>query len=592
MVVLTLFAVLAGAGTAVSPCVLPILPALLSAGAIGGRRRPLGIVVGLSLTFTLSVVGFASAIGNAGLGDTTLHTLAIVALIVFGVVLLIPAVSARLEAPLSRLARFGPRSRGSGFWSGMAVGGALGFVYLPCAGPILAAVIAVSASHGVSLRLFILALAYALGSALVLLALTLGGRRLFDRVRRAGRGPALQRAVGVVMVLTGVLMFTNLDNNLRVALAGTFLGDPTQGLENSSAIQSRLNSLRGRSRFDSSTASAAAPTHAAVASSVAIPGVQTPALPTLGQAPNFVGNQRWFNTPGGRPLTLAGLRGRVVLVNFWTYTCINCLRTLPYLKAWDQRYRSSGLTIVGVHTPEFSFEHDASNVASAIASDGIRYPVVQDNNYATWNAWGNQYWPAEYLIDAHGNVRHTQFGEGDYDGSEAAIRALLAQAGHTRLPPPIDAADDEPSPQVQTPETYLDPQRGKGWLPHPLRPGSAVLPGVHGAIPMSGFALAGAWTVHRLEGSTAGPGASIEVGFQAQRVYIVLSPPTGRSGRMTVLLNGHAVGAGSAGTDVHNGTVPVTSQRLYNVIALPRVEQGRLTLRLSAGITGYSFTFG
>src|SRR5713226_4638371 len=205
MIVLVGFAVLAGAGTALSPCVLPVLPALLSAGGVGGRRRPLGIVLGLSVTFTVTIVGVAKVVDGVGLGSDPLRDLAIVVLLVFGLALLMPRLTERIEAPLSRLARFGPRSSGHGFASGLLVGGALGFVYTPCASPILAAVISVSAASGKTIAI---ALAYAAGSAVVLLLITLGGRRLFERVRSAGRGPQLQRALGVVMILTAVAIIT------------------------------------------------------------------------------------------------------------------------------------------------------------------------------------------------------------------------------------------------------------------------------------------------------------------------------------------------------------------------------------------------
>ncbi len=586
VLILSLFALLAGAGTAVSPCVLPILPALLSAGAVGGRRRPLGIVVGLALTFWLTVVGFASAVGSSGLGHSALRTLAIVMLAGFGAVLLVPALAARIEAPLSRLARLGPRTRGEGFWSGVGVGGALGFVYLPCAGPILAAVIAVSASKGPSLRTVVIAAAYALGSAVVLLGLALGGRRLFARVRRGASGPGLGRAVGVVMLLTAAVMVAGLDDRLRTALAGTTLGDPARALESSHAAATRLASLGGRARF----AEPATPAEGASTSAVAMPGVPTPALTVLGPAPDFTGTQRWFNTPGGSPLSLAALRGRVVLVDFWTYTCINCLRTLPYLTAWDQRYRNSGLTIVGVHTPEFDFEHDAGNVAAAVRDHGIHYPVAQDNDYATWNAWGNQYWPAEYLIDAVGNVRHVSLGEGDYASSEAAIRTLLVQAGHPNLPPPVHVSAVTPSEATQTPETYLDPARGKGWTP-PLTAGTRTYRAPEADPGTNRFGLGGSWLV-RKEGSVAGRGARIEAGVAARRTYLVLSPPAGGTGRVGVELDGRPVGPQSAGTDAPGGVVSVDRQRLYELVDLPRVQRRHLTLRLSPGTAAYSFTFG
>src|SRR5204862_6805018 len=247
------------------------------------------------------------------------------------------------------------------------------------------------------------------------------GRKLADRIRRAGRGPVVQRAVGVVMVLTALAVATDLDVRFQTTLAThfpSFVVDPTRGIERSSAAQRRLAQLRGRPRFD--------PTASARPAADVM-------LPVLGTAPDFVGTQRWFNTAGGRPLTLAALHGKVVLVDFWTYTCINCLRTLPYVKAWSERYRRDGLVVVGVHTPEFQFEHDASNVAEAIRANGLHYPVAQDNDYATWNAWDNQSWPAKYLIDAQGRVRYAHIGEGEYGETEDAIRSLLRERGDARL---------------------------------------------------------------------------------------------------------------------------------------------------------------
>src|SRR6185437_11614001 len=371
MVVLLSFAFLAGAGTALSPCVLPVLPALLSAGAAGGRRRPLGVVLGLSVTFTVTIVGVASVVDGVGLGSDPLRVLAIAVLLVFGFALLMPAVSARLEAPLSRLGRFGPKGTGDGCWSGLVVGGALGFVYTPCASPILAAVISVSAASG---RTIVLAIAYAAGSALVLLALTLGGRSLFVRVRRAGRGDVLQRAMGVVMILTAVAILANLDVNFDQLIAEKIPDvNLTAGIECSQAVTSRLHEITGhRQRFAPANGSSACGGSAgsvAVASRGASAAALLAAarkLPELGMAPGFTETEQWFNTPRGRPLSLPALRGRVVLVDFWTYTCINCIRTLPYLKAWDTAYRSKGLTIVGVETPEFAFEHDAGNVRNAV----------------------------------------------------------------------------------------------------------------------------------------------------------------------------------------------------------------------------------
>ena len=564
MLVLIAFAAVAGAGTAVSPCVLPVLPALLSAGATGGRRRPVGVVTGLVATFTLTVVGVASVVHGVGLAGGFLRTLAILVLLGFGVSLVVPALSARLEAPLSRLARFGPRSTGVGFWSGIVVGAAFGLVYAPCAGPILAAVISVSASRGTSAELVAIALAYGLGSGAVLLALAWGGRRVADRVRAAGRGPGLQRALGGVMVLTAALMFAMVDVRFEQALANHFPDiTPTAGLESSHAVGRRLADLRGHPKFQSRTSSPAG----------------APRLEDLGAAPEFTGTQRWFNTPGDRPLSLGSLRGRVVLVDFWTYTCINCLRTLPFLKGLDAKYRNDGLTIVGVHTPEFSFEHDAGNVAGAIASNGLRYPVAQDNDYATWNAYGNQYWPAEYLIDARGHVRHTTFGEGGYRETERAIRALLAEAGHHDLGGMAQGRAIVPSAAEATPETYLGAARSDGWVGIPPSPGRHNYPAV-GGLGLNEFALSGTWGVTG-QSATAVRDSRIDVAFQAAHVYLVLSSGANRPRPLQVLLDGRPI-----------RTVTVRAQRLYELVSLPTAQQHRLTLRFAPGLAGYAFTFG
>jgi len=594
MALLLLFAFVAGAGTAVSPCVLPVLPALLSVSAAGGRRRPLGVVLGLAITFTFATVALASLVKGVGVSGGLARTLAVMVLLAAGASLLVPGVAERLEAPLARLGRLGPRSRGTGFWSGIGVGGALGFVYAPCAGPILAAVVAVSASRGTSATLVLVALAYALGSSAVLLALALGGRRLLDRVRRAGRGPAVQRGLGVVLLLTAVAMLIQLDVRFETALARhvpAFLVDPTRGLESSGAVSRRLADLRGRGRFDSAgSARVASP---ATVASAAPAGVKTPALPDLGPAPDFMRTGHWFNTPGSRPLSMAGLRGRVVLVDFWTYTCINCLRTLPFVRALDERYRSSGLTVVGVHTPEFSFERNTQNVGEAIARNGLRYPVAQDNGYGTWDAYGNQYWPAEYLSDAHGEVRHTQFGEGDYKQSEAAVRALLLEAGARTLPPPVTAHAEVPSSNLATPETYLGAaHHGERFVPAPPERGTHVYPGPGGSLRTSGFALTGRWRVSGEAATAAGAGARIDARFQAQKVYLVLSSDGGRPQPVRVLLDGRPARAGSAGRDAPGGRALVKGQRLYELVALRAPGSHRLTLDVPPGVSGYAFTFG
>jgi cytochrome c biogenesis protein CcdA/thiol-disulfide isomerase/thioredoxin len=595
MIVLLSFALLAGAGTALSPCVLPVLPALLSAGGVGGRRRPLGIVIGLSITFTVTIVGIANVVDGVGLGSDPLRDVAVVVLIAFGLALLMPSVAARLEAPLSRLARFGPRTTGDGFASGLLVGAALGFVYTPCASPILAAVISVSAASGKTIAI---ALAYALGSAVVLLALSLGGRRLFDRVRKAGRGPLLQRTLGTIMILTAVAILTNLDVNFDQLVAEKIPDvNLTASLECSKTVTGRLHEITGRqakivaANGSSSCGGSTTTVHpAAKDASQATLLADAQKLPNQFAAPEFTDTEDWFNTPGNRPLTLASLRGRVVLVDFWTYTCINCIRTLPYLKAWDAAYRKDGLTIVGVETPEFAFEKEASNVEDAISQFGLRYPIVQDNEMGTWNAYDNEYWPADYLIDAHGQVRYATFGEGDYDQTETAIRALLAEAGH-QVGAKSHPTDVIKPTEVATPETYLGTNRAEGWVNGPISGAHDYGPPPTSELAVNDFAYSGTWNIAG-QPAEAVSNAGIDLDFYAKNAYLVLSSPGEHPLPVQVLLDGHPISPADAGADVHNGVVTVRRQRLYWLVSLKRDERHRLSLRFADGVTGYAFTFG
>jgi cytochrome c biogenesis protein CcdA/thiol-disulfide isomerase/thioredoxin len=565
MLLLMVFALVVGAGTAVSPCVLPVLPAMLSASGSGGRRRPLGIVLGLTTTFAITIIGIAKVVGNVGLGADPLRDVAIAVLIVFGLALVIPQLGERLERPLAAFSRLGPRTRGDGFASGLLVGGALGFVYTPCAGPILTAVISVSAASG---RAVAVGLAYAVGTGLMLLALTLGGRRVLDRLRGSGRAAIVQRSLGVVMVATAIVLATMLDVKLDQWIAQNIPNvNITAFVDNSSTVSKRLAEVRTHKVKFAPTAT--------------LPGVATPPLKPLGTAPQFVGTEDWFNTPGDRPLTLTGLRGRVVLIDFWTYTCINCIRTLPYLEAWDAKYASKGLTIIGVESPEFPFEKDAGNVADAIKQFGIHYPVVQDNNLDTWNAWANEYWPADYLIDKTGEVRYATFGEGDYTTTEAAIRALLAQAGAKDLGAGAKAHGViVPSQSPVTAETYLGTARAADWIENEPQFGTHTYLAPNYTMAVSDFAYGGTWTIGNQQ-ALAGADATIDADVQAKNVYIVLSPPAHGSGSVSVFVDGH-----------HTTTLNVTGQRLYQVAHFATDSRHSIHLEFAAGTSGYSFTFG
>src|SRR3954462_3706746 len=546
MVLLILFAFVAGVGTALSPCVLPVLPIALSAGVTGGRRRPLGIVTGLALSFTFVTVALVYVIHALGLPNDLLRTVAIVGLILFGLALAIPPIGDRLEAWLQRIAPARSRKRrGDGFGSGLLVGFGLGAVYTPCAGPILAGVITLSASQTFTAGRLATALAYGVGSAVALYFLMIGGRKLTRRLsKRSGR---FQQGLGAVMVAVAVLMALNLDVRFQNAIASdlpSFLVNPTGDLEKSGSVKKQLAGVRGSAA--GKPGGAETPDHP-----------NTSSLPKLGAAPAIQGTQQWFNTPGDKPLSLASLRrhNRVVLVDFWTYTCINCIRTLPQLKAWDAKYRKAGLTIIGVHTPEFPFEKDAGNVRSAIAQNGIRYPVAQDNDYATWNAYGNQYWPAHYLIDANGQVRYAHFGEGKYQETERAIRALLEEAGEGTGLGGTSRPNMEKPTSLATPETYLGSQRAERFDNGLIRDGVHDYGGSSKAPRPDHLAYRGVWKISP-DGAEAGAGARLLLNFRAREVSLVLGSRD-RPRAMKVLLDGKPVTAANAGPDVHGGVVRV-----------------------------------
>ena len=577
MALLMVFALIAGAGTALSPCVLPVLPALLAAGATGARRRPLGVVTGLALSFTFATVALVYVIEALGLPDDLVRNLAIAVLIAFGLSLLVPPLGDRIEAAISRMTPAPARPRGEGLGSGIAIGASLGLVYAPCAGPILAGVITVSASQEFTAGKLAVAFAYAVGSAIVLYALLLGGRSLAGRLA-AFRG-RVQVAMGAVMVAAAGLMLADVDTRFQTAIADdlpSFLVNPTGGIEESAAVSDDLATLSGHRAVESGAAEAD----------------RGAKLPRLGAAPDFTDTQRWFNTPGGRALSIPELtsQGKVVLLDFWTYTCINCLRTLPYLKSWDSAYRHDGLVIVGVHTPEFAFEKDAGNVERAIADNEIRYPVVQDNEYGTWTAYGNQYWPAKYLIGTDGQVRYVHFGEGAYETTEAAIRSLLVEAGNTRLGAGAHASAETADPELRTPETYLGYERADGFVTAPRPRISTYAAPAAGALDLNQFAYGGTWRVGP-ESATAIRRATVSLSFQARRVFLVLGSARG-SGQVRVLLDGKPIAEDAAGDDVSGAKATVTHQRLYRLVDLPGAGRHTLELHFDPGISGYAFTFG
>jgi cytochrome c biogenesis protein CcdA/thiol-disulfide isomerase/thioredoxin len=559
---LTLIAVAAVAGLAtfLSPCVLPVLPVVAAASTTGGRRRPLGIAAGLAGAFVVFTLLASRALSALGLPQDLLRNIAIGLLAVAGVALLVPAAGealGRVFQPLASRAG-GGLARGDGFWSGVALGAGLALVWTPCAGPILAAVTALSAERRISAELIAITAAYAAGAALPLFALALLGHRAagyLAGVRRTGL--VVRRASGLVLVAAAYLFTTDIPTQLAASAPGYV--SAIQKVERAHGVAGDLRHL---------TASAAnAP--AAVAA-----GTSPDTLRDYGPAPDFARVTTWINS---RPLTLGKLRGKVVLVDFWTYSCVNCIRTLPYLKAWYARYHRDGLVIVGVHTPEFAFEHVVSNVRRAVREHGIRYPVAVDDRYGTWDAWANQYWPADYLIDRNGDVRDAHFGEGAYAQTEADIRTLLGE--RAQGPPARAKGAIAPSPQVQTPETYLGTSRAQGYTQQ-LHPNADFDYGPQTSARPNTIALAGHWRVesHQI---VAGAHARLVFEYVAPRIYVVAAPP--------------GVGPATLGVSVDGSpraSVRVPDDDLYQLAHMPDAGPHQLVLSVPAGTSLYSFTFG
>jgi cytochrome c biogenesis protein CcdA/thiol-disulfide isomerase/thioredoxin len=540
MLLLLAIGFVAGVVTALSPCVLPVLPIVLAGGATG--RRPLAIVAGIVLSFTVFTLFAAWLLDLLGLPDDLLRNLAIALLFLVALSLLVPQVAEWLARPLQFLTRRSGGDKGGGF----LLGASLGLVFVPCAGPVLAAVTVIAARRDVGLDSLLLTLAYAVGAAVPMLAIAFAGQRAARAFR--ANATTVRRVSGVLVAGAALAIAFGVDRNLQTALPG-YTESLQQRFERSEAAQRELRELTG-GRDPEAT------------------GGGTETLEDYGPAPDFHGVTRWLNS---EPLTLRGLRNRVVLVDFWTYSCINCLRTLPYIRAWDERYRDAGLTIVGVHSPEFAFERVESNVRENVRKLGVRYPVALDNDFVTWQSWRNQYWPAKYLIDKRGHVRYYHFGEGDYAETEEAIRTLLG----ADAPDASGLADKSPHGQV-TPESYVGYERfdrNGGDRIVKDKPYAYTFPR---GLSENELALSGIWTVQG-ERAVAGLSAGLRMQYRARDVYLVL---TG-TGTVEVLVDGK-----------RERLVRVRADRLYTLVDRPRIGDHLLELHFTPGLAAYAFTFG
>ena len=554
---LVLIGLVGGIITGLSPCVLPVLPVVFLGGgsvepdAEPARRRPYLVVLGLTLSFAVFTLFGSLILASLHLPGDAIRWLGLALLVLVGLGLLVPPLGHLMERPFYR---FPQRALGTGR-NGFLLGIALGAVFVPCAGPVLAAITVAGATGHVGLRTVGLTLGFAVGTAIPLLAFALAGRGMTRHLGAFRRHQGAFRAIsGVVVIVLAVALTFNLSDIVQRDIPNW-----TQALGNSLE--------KGASAPKAGGAALQACQLAAMYGGSG--------LEKCGPAPAFSGIQQWLNTPGGRPVTLASLRGKVVLVDFWAYSCINCQRELPHVEAWAKNYAADGFEVVGVHTPEYAFEHVPSNVAAGVRRLGLTFPVALDNSDDTWTAYDNQSWPAAYLIDAHGQIRHVSIGEGDYAGEEQLIRQLLG-AAHPglALPRATDVPDTTPVDPAQTPETYLGAERQQGYAGRTGYATGQFTPPA--TLPANSFALAGSWTIGQ-ESITAGQDAGISLAFHASSVYL----DVGGTGTLTV-------SAGGTNTVIRVSGAP----DIYTVATEQPARDGTVTIRLSPGLQAYSFTFG
>jgi cytochrome c biogenesis protein CcdA/thiol-disulfide isomerase/thioredoxin len=550
VLILVPIAFAAGVITAFTPCILPVLPIVLAGGAGGTTRRPYAIAAGLVTTFTAFLLAGAWLWGLLGISAKHQIQIGAALLLLLALTLVVPKVGELMERPFL----FATRRRAGDLGGGFFLGASLGLVFIPCGGPVLATLTANVATDRVGGWIVAIAIAYAAGVALPLLAIASGSRSLAARFRQ--RAQAVRIAGGVLMAAAAVVIYQGWAESLQTKVP-VYAQWVQNAIEGTSAAKNRLDRLGGESK------------PVFVSRRQLVGNVP---LKDYGAAPDVREISAWINS---RPLTVPSLRGKVVLVDFWTYSCINCLRTLPYLKAWDARYRTKGLVILGVHTPEFAFEHDRGNVSAAVKRLGIRYPVALDNRYGTWKAYSNNYWPADYLVDQTGRVRHVHFGEGDYAQTERNIRLLLGAGRARRLPQPGRDVDSTPR-ELRTPESYLGYLRIGNYAGSPLRTDRPATYRFPASLTQDSYAYAGLWEVEG-ERIVAGDNARLRLHFQARTVHLVL---TGR-GIVTVKLNGKP-----------QRTVRIAGDRLYTLLTQDRASAGLLELGLSHGLAAYAFTFG
>jgi len=556
---IALIGFLGGLITGISPCILPVLPVVFFSGAGGSSAaRPYLVIAGLACSFSVVTLAGSALLSALHLPQDAIRWAALVTLTVIGLGLIFPPLQHLIERPFARIPQrqIGLNTLSA---SGFGLGLTLGALYVPCAGPVLAAIVVAGGTASVGVATLVLTATFAVGTALPLLAFALAGRRVAQRVtafRRRRR--AIQVVGGITMIVLAVALVFNLPAMLQRAVP-----DYTAAMQKGIGA----NDIRHKLNLGAS------------AGQLADCAEGSDQLQQCGPAPAIKGIAQWLNTPGGAPIDLASLRGKVVLIDFWAYSCINCQRAIGHVVDWYNRYKD-GFVVVGVHTPEYAFERVTGNVASGAAALHITYPIALDNDYATWNNYQNLYWPGEYLIDASGAVRHTKFGEGDYDGTEKLIRQLLVAADpDIRLPPPVKSVDTTPRTRL-TPETYLGVGKtGNYGGGGDYRVGTATF-GYPAKLTDDKFALHGRWALDD-QGATADSNDSaIRLNYTAKDVYAVVAG----TGTITVTRDQKTTTTSISGA-------PTLHQIVGNNIGAS-AHRDQLDMRVSKGLQVFSFTFG
>ncbi len=555
MFLLVFYSFLAGIVTILSPCILPVLPIVLSVSVSSKNlfKKQIGTITGFIASFTFFTLFLSSLVSISNISPNTLRNFSILIIAVLGLTMLSTTAQIFIEKIFSALANKVPQfsGQGDGFWTGFLVGLSLGLIWTPCVGPILASVITLALSGTVTLNVFLITFFYALGTAIPMFAVMVGGSKFISKIPSLAKNSGkIQKAFGLLTIFISLALYKNWDRNFQSYILDRF---PSYG--------SSLTKIEEKG--DTSL----------ITGVVRLGQNSSESLPIIKKAPEIVAGGQWFNAD---PLSLTtNLKGKVILIDFWTYTCVNCIRTLPYLKSWHEKYNDQGLVIIGVHAPEFEFEKDPENLAEAITDFQIKYPVVQDNNFSTWRAYNNSYWPAKYLVDGQGNLRYYHFGEGSYNKTEKAIQDLLTELGAT---PSGQINNTEYKNFAQTPEIYLG--FGRGDVGYQTKKETYQIQTAPKDIGKNQVGYNGNWLFSE-EFAQSDQSSELLLNFSAKDVFLVMQP-VAKTAKVEVYLD-----------EVLVNTIIVDKNRLYDILNLP--EPGRHILKLKFSkdqIKLFAFTFG